>query len=363
MHTLAWVAWVALVMTVALITNNPYYLAIAFLSVILVAVLAPKTGTGIAGFRALLFFGLGLFAVSMGIAVINGNFGDHILFTLPGPELPDWLGGLRLGGPVSGEGLVAAAIRGLAILTVLLAFGVFNGAVSPHRVLRTAPAALFHAGLVVTVGLTLLPSTIEDTRRIREMRALRGARTGIRELPALVVPSVINGLERSMRLAEAMEARGYAASERPPRWSQLLGAASIPLLIAAAWGWYYYEWAQPLALIAAGAGIAALAAWFVSMARASNTTRLRDEPLHPLDRAFIALSLVLIGVTIAGSAGGWLVLKYNPFADLPWPEFSPVGASLAMSCAWPAVRLALLPVGARARRGEDVALAARTAQP
>ena len=138
MHTLAWVAWVALVMTVALTTNNPYYLAIVFLSVILVAVLAPKTGTGIAGFRVLLFFGLGLFAISMGIAVINGNFGDHILFTLPGPELPDWLGGLRLGGPVSGEGLVAAAIRGLAILTVLLAFGVFNGAVSPHRVLRTA---------------------------------------------------------------------------------------------------------------------------------------------------------------------------------------------------------------------------------
>ncbi|MEX1104139.1 MAG: energy-coupling factor transporter transmembrane component T, partial [Dehalococcoidia bacterium] len=257
MHTIAWVAWVMLVMTVALITNNPYYLAIVFLSVILVAVLAPKTGTGVAGFRALLVLGLGLFAVSMGIAVINGNFGDHILFTLPGPELPEWLGGLRLGGPVSAEGLVAAAIRGLAILTVLLAFGVFNGAVSPHRVLKTAPAALFHAGLVVTVGLTLLPSTIEDTRRIREMRALRGARTGLRELPALVVPSVINGLERSMRLAEAMEARGYAASEPAQRGRQLMGAVSVPLLIAAAWGWYYYAWAQPIAIVVAAAGVPA----------------------------------------------------------------------------------------------------------
>jgi energy-coupling factor transport system permease protein len=362
-HTLAWVAWVLLVMTVALITNNPYYLAIVFLSVILVAVLAPKTGTAVASFRALLTFGLSLFAVSMVIAVINGNFGDHVLFTLPGPELPEWLGGLRLGGPVSAEGLVAAAIRGLAILTVLLAFGAFNGAVSPHRVLRTAPAALFHAGLVVTVGLTLLPATIEDTRRIREMRALRGARTGLRELPALVVPAVINGLERSMRLAEAMEARGYAASEPPQRGRQVLGALSVPLLIAAAWGWYYYEWAQPLALVAAALGIAALVAWSLAMARGSRTTRLRDEPLHQFDRGCIAFSAAVIAVTVAGSAGGWLPMKYNPFADLPWPEFSPLGAAIAMSCAWPALRLALLPAPEPRNRPEEVTFSPGTVQP
>ena len=363
MHTAAWLAWVLLVMTVALITNNPYYLAIVFLSVLLVAILAPKTGTGIATFRTLLVFGLSLFAVSMFIAVINGNFGDHILFTIPGPELPEWLGGLRLGGPVSAEGLVAAAIRGLAILTVLLAFGVFNGAVSPQRVLRTAPAALFHAGLVVTVGLTLLPATIEDTRRIREMRALRGARTGVRELAALVVPAVINGLERSMRLAEAMEARGYAASEPPRAGRQLLGAVSVPLLIGAAWGWYYYDWSRPFAAGAAVLGLAALTAWFVAMARGSRTTRLRDEPIHPVDRACIVLSVAVMALAIGGAAGGWLPLKYNPFAGLPWPEFSPAGAAIALSCAWPAVRLALVPATEPRPRAEEVTLAPGTVQP
>lgn len=357
MHTIAWLAWVSLVMTVALITNNPYYLAIVFLSVILVAVLAPKTATAVASFRALLVFGGSLFAVSMLIAVINGNFGDRILFRLPGPELPEWLGGLRLGGPVSAEGLVAAAIRGLAILTVLLAFGVFNGAVSPHRVLRTAPAALFHAGLVVTVGLTLLPATIEDTRRIREMRALRGARTGVRELAPLVVPAVINGLERSMRLAEAMEARGYASSEAPERRYQILGAVSVPFLIAAAWGWYYYEWAQPLALAAAALGAAALVSWVLAMARRSRASRLREEPLQLIDRACVAASIGIIVLTIAGSAGGWLPLKYNPFADLPWPGFSPAGAAIAVSCAWPALRLVLIQAPLPRSQTDDVALA------
>ena len=117
--------------------------------------------------------------ISVAIAVVNGNFGDHILLTIPGPDFPDWIGGLHLGGPVSAEGLIAALIRGLAILCVFLAFAVFNGAVSPQRVLRTAPAALFHAGLVVTVGLTLLPSSVEDVRRVREIRALRGAPSGV----------------------------------------------------------------------------------------------------------------------------------------------------------------------------------------
>ena len=355
LHTLAWVAWVMLVMTVGLIANNPYYLAIVFLSVILVALLAPRTGSSVASFRALLLFGTGLFVVSIAIAVVNGNYGDHILFTIPGPNLPDWLGGLRVGGPVSGEGLVAASIRGLAILTVLLAFGVFNGAVSPHRVLQTAPAALFHAGLVLTVGLTLLPSTIQDVRRIREMRSLRGARAGARELPALVVPCVINGLERSLRLAEAMEARGYAAAAPGSRRRDLLGAVSVPLLIAAAWGWYYYEEARAISAIAALAGIAALGAWLWVTSRATQTTRLHGERLHPLDRAFAVASLGLIALTVLGAAGGWLDLKYNPFADLPWPQFSPAGASIAVACAWPAIRFVLVPIPAPARPQQDPA--------
>jgi energy-coupling factor transport system permease protein len=343
MHTLAWVAWIGLVMAVGLSTSNPYCLGIVLLSVILVSILAPKTSVAVAGFRSLLVFGLSLFAMSMVIALVNGNFGSHVLFTVPGPSVPDWLGGLRLGGPVSAEGLVAAAIRGLSILCILLAFGVFNGAVSPHRVLRTAPAALFHAGLVVTVGLTLLPASVEDVRRIREMRALRGAGTGFRNLPALVVPAVIGGLERSMRLAEAMEARGYGSAPPPPRGPRLVGALSSPLLLAAASGWFYYEWAKPYAAVAAVLGFAALAYWGWSAARTGHTTSLHNEPLSRVDAALALASVALAVFTVVGGAAGWVNTKYNPFADLPWPAFSIGGALLALACAWPALRLAFEP--------------------
>jgi energy-coupling factor transport system permease protein len=340
MHTIAWLSWIGLVMGVSLTTTNPYALAIVLLCILLVNVLAPRTGTAVAGFRSLLILGVGLCVISVAVAVVNGNYGSHVLFTIPGPHIPDWLGGLRIGGPVSAEGLIAAAVRGMSILCVFLAFAVFNGAVSPHRVLRTTPAALFHAGLVVTVGLTLLPSSIEDVRRIREMRALRGAGTGVRNLPALVVPAVIGGLERSMRLAEAMEARGYGTAPPQSRATRLSGAMAAPLLLGAASVWYYYFSARPLAAVLAAAGVASLAAWVWSAAHARHTTSLRNEPLPPIDALLAPASLAVALFAIAAASTGWVSVKYNPFAELAWPTFSIGGALLALACGWPALRLA-----------------------
>lgn len=344
MHPAAWIAWVLMVMVVALATTNPLYLGIVLLGVILVAVMAPRSGTGVASFRALLLFGISMLGISIVVATINGNYGDHILFTIPGPEVPEWLGGLRLGGPVSAEGLIAAAIRGVAILSVLLAFGVFNGAVSPHRVLRSTPAALFQASLVVTVGLTLLPSSIEDMRRVREMRALRGAPGGIRGLPALVIPAVVGGLERSMQLAEAMEARGYGAAPPLPQHARLAAAGSVPLLVAGAWIWFYevdVRWVGAvLTLLAAGC----LAWWWRTAARAHRTTRYGDEPLSRADRVAVWGSIAII-VAVAGlRATGRGDTAYNPFAGLAAPEFHWAGGILALAVAWPALRLAFAPL-------------------
>ena len=43
----AWIAWVLLVMVVALATTNPLYLGIVLLSVLLVAAFAPRSGAGL----------------------------------------------------------------------------------------------------------------------------------------------------------------------------------------------------------------------------------------------------------------------------------------------------------------------------
>ncbi len=347
MHTLSWIAWVSMVMTVALSTSNPLYLAVVLLSVVLVGVLAPKTGQAVAGFRGLLLFGSVMLVISLGIAMINGSYGEHVLFTVPGPDAPSWLGGLAFGGPVTAEALVAAAIRGFSILCVLLAFGVFNGAVSPYRALRTTPAALFHAGLVVTVGLSLLPASVDDVRRLREMRALRGAPSGWRSLPGLIVPAVIGGLERSMRLAEAMEARGFAAAPSSKGWPRFAGGFAAPLLLGAAGCWYYYPDLRWLGLVLGVAGVGGLVTWLAASARLRQTTSLYREPLSRRDRGLVALSLGVIGAVGVGRAGGLINLGYNPFVGLPMPEFALAEGLIALACAWPAAVILLEP----ARRG------------
>ena len=343
MHPGAWMSWVTMVMVVALATTNPFYLVLLLLCVILVATLAPRTGTGVTSFRALFAFAVVMLAFSVLVATINGNYGDHILFTIPGPNVPKWLGGLRLGGPVSAEGLVAASIRGLTILCIFLAFGVFNGAVSPHRVLRTTPGALFHASLVLTVGLTLLPSSIEDLRRIREMRALRGAPPGWRDLPALVVPAVINGLERSMQLAEAMEARGYASGSRPPRSARLAAAASAPLLIAAAWLWFYTDPGQPLGALFAAGGAGCLAWWFFAASRTQRRTSFEEVHLPLSQRIAITLSGLVVVAVLAFRFADAASLTYNPFAGLDAPGLSVPGAAVVVLAAWPAIILIFAP--------------------
>jgi energy-coupling factor transport system permease protein len=334
-HPGSWAAWLALVMTVALTTSNPLYLVILLLTILLVAVLAPRTGEPAVGLAAVFGFAGGVLVLALLVAIVNGSYGEHVLFTVPGPSMPRWLGGLAIGGPVSAEGLVAAAVRGLGIACVILAFAAFNRAVAAQQVLRTTPAALFHAALVVTIGLTLLPAIVADVGRIRESRALRGAPAGLRAIPALAVPALIGGLERAMRTAEAMEARGYAASMAPARGSRAVAAVAPAVLVAAAWLWFFYAPLKPLAAVLALGAIAALAAVGAAGARSRTATRLRQERYHPVERGAAIVSAAGAAALVI-SGGGPLKLDYNPFAGLPVPGFELLEAGLLLLCAWPA---------------------------
>lgn len=142
-----------------------------------------------------------------------------------------------------------------------------------------------------------------------------------------------------MRLAEAMEARGYGSAPPLPRLPRFVGALSAPLLLAAASLWFYYDNLKLYAAIAGAAGFVALLFWWFSVARMRHTSVLHNEPISAKDTALAIASLSTALFAIAGGPGGWLHTGYNPFAGLPWPRFSAAGALLMLACAWPAVRL------------------------
>lgn len=357
MHPGAWAAWLALAMSVALSTTNPLYLVVLALTLALVGVLSPRAeGVAIGGARAVIFFAVSMFSLSLVVAVVNGSYGDHILFTVPGPDFPSWMGGLRLGGPVSAEGLVAAAVRGLSIACIVVAFSGFSTSVSPQRLLRTSPAALFQAGLVLTIGLTLVPAIADDLRRVREVRALRGASNGVSSLPALAVPVLLGGLERAMRTAEAMEARGYAASQPAPRAATVAAVAAPAMGLLAALVWFFYPAIRWLAVAPAVFAVAAFIYWLRAAARARRTSRYRAEPMGRVQRAASALSCVFAATVVFGVIPG-LDLGYNPFAGLPFPAFGPAALLAILACAWPVPFLfrASLQAGAEGRLAERAA--------
>ena len=127
------------------------------------------------GFKVYWYLGL----VVIGIRVVfrmllDGQYGAHILFTLPELPLPAAAAGIRIGGPVSLEGLLAALYDGLRLAVLLLCVGAANVLANPKRLLKAMPAALHEIGVAVTVALSVAPQLIESGQRVRAARRLRG---------------------------------------------------------------------------------------------------------------------------------------------------------------------------------------------
>ena len=93
-----------------------------------------------------------------------------MLFTLPEIPLPEAARGIRIGGPVSLEGILAAFYDGLRLATLLCCFGAANVLANPKRLLKSLPSALYEMGVAVTVALTFAPQLVESAQRVRRAR-------------------------------------------------------------------------------------------------------------------------------------------------------------------------------------------------
>ncbi len=339
-----WVAWAVMVTALALAITNPVYLALAVLAVVAVGLKAPADPSA-GGMRPLLLAGLGIILFSGLIAVVNGTAGSHVLFTVPGPDTPSWLGGLRFGGPVTREGLVAAAGRALSLIAIFGAFAVLTTSTSPSRLLRATPAPLFQAGLVLTIGLSILPSALDDVRRLREAEALRGHVLHWWDLPRLLPAAVLGGLERSVRLAEALEARGFGGGEAR-RGAFFAGALAAPLLLLSAYLWLAGGAAQQFATLPGIAGAAGLFWWLASAAAANRSSRLFPDTAGRLELVslLVAGSGLIAVLSIAGEAAS--ALRYDPFAGSALPPLSAAALLAPLLVAWP---LPVLAASARRR--------------
>ncbi|WP_344337759.1 energy-coupling factor transporter transmembrane protein EcfT [Kitasatospora putterlickiae] len=334
LHPGAWWLWALGLGAAATRTTNP--LVLLLLAAVAGYVVAARRGDApwSRSYGAFLRLGLLVLGIRLVFAVLLGSpiAGTHVLFTLPEVPLPTWAQGVRIGGRVTAEGLLAALYDGLRLATLLVCVGAANALASPTRLLRTLPGALYEAGVAVVVAMTFAPNLVADVRRLRAARRLRGrADRGIAAVLSVGLPVLEGALERSVALAAAMDTRGFGRTAAVPRrlavlttvltLTGLLGVclAAYGLLTAGGGGW-----AVPVLVI----GLAAAFAGLLLGGRRSVRTRYRPDP-WALPEWLTAGSGIAVAVSTA-----WLAsldpLAFAPTVVPPTAPVLPVAAAAAV---------------------------------
>ena len=330
LHPAAWWAWAIGLAMAASRTTNPLLLAL----VVVVAgyVVAARRELGATSpFGA--FLRMGLFVITMRVlfeALLGGGVpGQTVLLNLPQVPLPTGSSGVRLGGAVTLEGVLAAAYDGARLAAVLACIGAANALASPRRLLRYVPATLYEVGTALVVALTYAPQLVDDARRVRAARRLRGhAGRGPRELARLAVPVLDSALERSLDLAASMESRGYGRSvhrdDRSRRKATALTLFGLCGVVAGVYGLLDGGSAPLLGLPLLLVGSAAAAGSLAVGARRERRSRYRPDPWAAPEwvvaiSGAIAGGLVLVaaqrgvpGITLQTSPAVWPTLPWLP---------------------------------------------------
>ncbi|WP_328440929.1 energy-coupling factor transporter transmembrane protein EcfT [Streptomyces sp. NBC_00444] len=284
LHPGAWWLWSLSLGTAATRTTNPLLLTLLIAtSAYVVATCRANTPTA-RSYTAFVKLALAVIAIRLLFAIVLGSPipGTHTLVTLPEVPLPDWAQGIRLGGRVTAESLLAALYDGLRLATLLICVGAANALANPSRLLKSLPGALYEMGVAVVVALTFAPNLIADVQRRRAARRLRGRPDkGIRGLATVGLPVLEGALERSVALAAAMDARGYGrTADVPPAVRRTTTALTLGGLLGVCAGTYGLLTAEggtyglPVLL----AGVAAALAGLHLGGRRSPRTRYRPDP-------------------------------------------------------------------------------------
>jgi energy-coupling factor transport system permease protein len=341
LHPLAWWVWAGGMAAAAMRMTNPLLLALV-LAVVAYVVVARRSDAPWAGSFAM-FLKLGAFVIVLRMLlemVFGVRLPGTVLFTLPSVELPDWAAGVSLGGPVTVEMLLDAFTQGLRLAVVLACFGAANTLASPYRLLRSLPAVLYEAGVVVTVALSFAPQIVVSAGRRRQARRLRGRTSkGLRAVHGIALPVLEASLERSVALAASMDARGYGrradltvASGRAATTATAVGLLAV---CGGVYGVLDASAPRSLGLPLLGVGALLCAVGLVAKGRRTPRTRYRPDAWGGPEWLTVASgAMALVGVVIAARVDpGSVRLSLYPLA---WPEAPVVALAGVLSGVLPA---------------------------
>jgi energy-coupling factor transport system permease protein len=353
-NPVAWLAWLVAAALPALSTRNPLYLCLVLLASGVTFTALRNRSPVARSWGAFVRLGATLWLLTIPFALLTAHYGRLILFRLP----ESWP---IIGGPITGEALLYGFCSGLALVTLLLVFAVFNVAVDQASLLRMTPAFIYQTGVVAAIAVAFVPQMVAAWQDIREAQQVRGHRLrGVRDLLPLILPLLVTALERATQLAESMEARGFGHQiiEVGPgrrivgQLAVLVGLGALGVGLAGVWFWP--ERRILMAILSAG-GAALLALSFWEQGSRVRRTHYRRWFWGRTDRVILTASIAAGApwLAILLLRGDWLFYyPYPPYS--PWPSFQPLLGLAVLMLAIPGVLLSpvMNSAGSRPSSGE-----------
>lgn len=156
--------------------------------------------------------------IALGVPV-----GNQIILRLPEVNLPSWFSGLRIGGIVTLESLIASVNDSLRLSGLIVVIATAVSLTVTSRVIQQLPVAFHEIGMVIIIAFTFLPHLFEDVQRIKQASRWRGQNTrGIKTLSHNLVSVSESALERSVGLAAALTVRGYGKATSNNSWRRFV---------------------------------------------------------------------------------------------------------------------------------------------
>jgi len=341
LHPGAWWIWALGMATAASRTTNPLLLGLVIAVVALVVSARRSDAPWARGFRYYLYLAVFVVAVRMVFRMLfDGQTGETILFTLPEVPLPEAAAGVRIGGPVSAEGLLAAFYDGLRLATLLVCVGAANALANPKRLLASLPGALYELGVTITVALTVAPQLVQSAQRVQRARRLRGeAGRRTRLFREVAVPVMTDALDRSLLLAASMDARGYgrhgAVTTRERRRSAVLVLGGLLGVCIGVYGLLDATSPRALGLPALVVGVTLAAIGFRLGGQRVQRSRYRPDPWAAPEWGVAACGVAVALVLVV--AGRVAPVALDATLDpMSWPQLPLVATAGVLLGALPA---------------------------
>lgn len=337
LHPAAWWLWALGLAYSSMRTNDPVLLLT--IAVVAAVVVGARRGRApwARAYGLLLKLAIATVVVTMLLQVLLGTrYPGHTLVTLPSAPLPSWLGGLSIGGPITGEALLNAFVSGLRLAVLITCFGAANALAHPARLTRILPAALYEVGVAVVVAMTFVPQLAESLVRVRSAQRLRGRGvSGFRGIRGVAVPVLEEALERAISLAASMDSRGYGRRAHLPALTRRLSGAGVLIGLGAAVVGTYQVISggegHRLGVVLLGAGTAlAVVAGFVAGRRVQRT-RYRPDPWRGPEWLVVGCGVV--------TAATYLLTVHDVLTlgvELAWPKLRIVPFLATLVAAVPA---------------------------